>query len=429
MVDLPKLRSFARYGIPPSIRGVRPPPASSDRRRGVANRLRLCRKSGCTFSRSSPQTEVRGVSQLSCLSGLTSATQLSQRDHQRSEQIPILPGASAFTLLQRILIRSALQSMDKSPALSTRLRSECTRYYNRRLLIYTRKRRPGQNPSQATTTQNQEEAMDIVAFTTSVENVLSAFLNRNRNIEYKTGLVQLVAPVSTSRLSARRKLLNCASHAVCMDIEDGGGHVLLLRAPHDQDWCATFNPCSPSRSSNCLPSTEDKTGTTPLSVRISFFLSLFRQFLPDLWIYFDEEGVDVRELASTWLQWYFAKELPVDVLIRLWGARPMSSTSDAEADAGSPDVYFSVEDPVELHQYVCLAIFTTCKETLEELDESEVRSFLLNLPSLDVDRVGAPICLIEQSELMVIGQLVVEANNIKHAARHLQTRGERAVEF
>ena len=52
------------------------------------------------------------------------------------------------------------------------------------------------------------------------------------------------------------------------------------------------------------------------------------------------------------------------------------------------DVYFSVEDPVELHQYVCLAILTTCKETLEELDESEVRSFLLNLPRLDIDRVS-----------------------------------------
>lgn len=37
--------------------------------------------------------------------------------------------------------------------------------------------------------------MDMTAFTTSVENVLSAYLNRNRHVEYQTGLVQLVAPV------------------------------------------------------------------------------------------------------------------------------------------------------------------------------------------------------------------------------------------
>jgi hypothetical protein len=37
--------------------------------------------------------------------------------------------------------------------------------------------------------------MDIMAFTTSVENVLSAYLNRNAALEYYPGLVQLVAPV------------------------------------------------------------------------------------------------------------------------------------------------------------------------------------------------------------------------------------------
>ncbi|KAL8280711.1 hypothetical protein RQP46_007034 [Phenoliferia psychrophenolica] len=306
LVDLPKLRSFARYGIPPSIRGE----------------VWLYLLEVLSPDRTNEITSVRSKYQ-------------------------------------------SYQSMDKSPALSTRLRGECTRYYNRRLLPYTRKRRAGQNPTAAVTAtapvQHQQqqptpedEAMDIVAFTTSVENVLSAFLNRNRNIEYKTGLVQLVAPF-----------------------------VWTLKTEAGMYFCFE----------RLMTKIEDKTSTTSLSVRISFFLSLFRKFLPDLWMYFDEEGVDVRELASTWLQWFFAKELPVDILIRLW------------------DVYFSVEDPVELHQYVCLAILTTCKETLEELDESEVRSFLLNLPRLDIDR------------------LVVEANNLKQAFQHLQTRGERPAEF
>lgn len=103
--------------------------------------------------------------------------------------------------------------MDKSQSVSTRLRGECTRYYNRRLLPYTRKRlaaaagQAAQAQAQSSGTEQRvvqqqqhqqpdtEDPMDIVTFTSSVENVLSAYLNRHRNIEYKTGLVQLVAPV------------------------------------------------------------------------------------------------------------------------------------------------------------------------------------------------------------------------------------------
>ncbi|KAK4703364.1 hypothetical protein P7C70_g2858, partial [Phenoliferia sp. Uapishka_3] len=277
-------------------------------------------------------------------------------------------------------VRSKYQSytsMDKSPSLSTRLRGETQRYYNRRLLPYTRQRRsPAQGVTYLPPNQpqpQQEEPMDIVAFTTSVENVLSAFLNRNRNIEYKTGLVQLVAPFVWT-LKTEAGMYFCFER-------------LMTKIGS--------SPSLPIRSTQLTPFTkpDESTEGTTLSSRISFFLSLFRSILPDLWSYFDEEDVDVRELASAWLQWYFAKEMPVDILMRLW------------------DVYFSVEDLVDLHQYVCLAILTTCKETLEELDESEVRSFLLNLPPLDVDR------------------LIVEANNIKHSFQQQQKRGDRPAEF
>lgn len=112
--------------------------------------------------------------------------------------------------------------MDKSPSLIHRVRLESTRYYNRRLLPYTRRRRvpvvtlPGNTTSSTTTTTTtttlrpiptivqtivpnqiqQEEPMDVTAFSSSVESVLSAYLNRNRDVEYSHGLVALVAPVS-----------------------------------------------------------------------------------------------------------------------------------------------------------------------------------------------------------------------------------------
>lgn len=52
---------------------------------------------------------------------------------------------------------------------------------------------------------------------------------------------------------------------------------------------------------------------------MSFFLSLFRQFLPDLHTYFEEEAVDMRELASAWLEGLFAREMQIEMLRRLWG--------------------------------------------------------------------------------------------------------------
>lgn len=40
-----------------------------------------------------------------------------------------------------------------------------------------------------------------------------------------------------------------------------------------------------------------------------------------------------------------------------------------------------------LHCHVCVAVLMTCKETLEELDGSEAKLMLLDLPPLDVDRL------------------------------------------
>lgn len=42
--------------------------------------------------------------------------------------------------------------------------------------------------------------------------------------------------------------------------------------------------------------------------------------------------------------------------------------------------------------YVCIAVLTNCKDLLEELDQSEAKSMLFNLPPLDVDRVSKGGC-------------------------------------
>jgi hypothetical protein len=71
------------------------------------------------------------------------------------------------------------------------------------------------------------------------------------------------------------------------------------------------------------------------------------------------------------------------------------------------DAYWAMDDPFEHHRYVCLAILSACREALEELDESEIRSMMLSLPKLDVRR------------------LLAEAHSIKTSIQASQKRAER----
>ncbi|EST08234.2 Rab-GTPase-TBC domain protein [Kalmanozyma brasiliensis GHG001] len=107
----------------------------------------------------------------------------------------------------------------------------------------------------------------------------------------------------------------------------------------------------------------------PLPRQVATFLTLFRTTLPELHSYFEEEEVDIIGFATNWLQHLLAGELRIEDLMRLW------------------DTYFALPDFLDLHLYVCIAILTNCKDSLEELDRSETRSMLDSLPPLDIDRI------------------------------------------
>jgi hypothetical protein len=60
--------------------------------------------------------------------------------------------------------------------------------------------------------------------------------------------------------------------------------------------------------------------------------------------HFEEEEVQPSEWAQSWLRWLLSKELPLSSVIRLW------------------DTYFSANEGLDLHMYVCLAVLTHCNE-------------------------------------------------------------------
>ncbi|WWC94194.1 hypothetical protein V866_001034 [Kwoniella sp. B9012] len=103
--------------------------------------------------------------------------------------------------------------------------------------------------------------------------------------------------------------------------------------------------------------------------RLASFLTLFRTSLPELHSYCEDEQVPYIQVAMSWMTTLLAKEMWLSDVLRLW------------------DAYLASDDMFALHCYVCVAILSTCKETLEELDGSEAKLFLLDLPPLDVDRL------------------------------------------
>ncbi|KAJ2467032.1 hypothetical protein EV174_006454 [Coemansia sp. RSA 2320] len=91
--------------------------------------------------------------------------------------------------------------------------------------------------------------------------------------------------------------------------------------------------------------------------------------MPELYDYFEEEELDVGEWASSWLRFLLAKELPIHSVLDLW------------------DVYFATPDYVDFHPFVCLAILRHLKDSLEDLEQSEIRSMLLRLPKMSISRI------------------------------------------
>ncbi|KAJ3064432.1 hypothetical protein HDU98_012160 [Podochytrium sp. JEL0797] len=163
-----------------------------------------------------------------------------------------------------------------------------------------------------------------------MENVITAYLSQYRGAEYSPALVYLTGPF-----------------------------LFVMHSESDVYYCFAA----------LMQMVEEHCSEVTMASRLAEFLMLFRTLLPELHNHFEEEEVDFKEIANSWFSYILAKELPLDCLLRLW------------------DVYFSLEHGLQAHVYVCLAILTTLKDNLEELEQSEIHGVLLRLPSMDMDHV------------------------------------------
>ena len=164
-----------------------------------------------------------------------------------------------------------------------------------------------------------------------IEHILVAYFSSHPDLEFAGGFVHLVAPF-VSTISKEYEIYFC--FASLMKYLEG----------------SVLDPDS-------------------LNERLANFMMLFRSTQPELVNYFEEEELYPNEWAPSWLQFLLARELPLACILRLL------------------DTYFTNENFLDLHMYVCLAILEISKETLMELEYSEIKGYLSSLPELDMHRV------------------------------------------
>lgn len=119
--------------------------------------------------------------------------------------------------------------------------------------------------------------------------------------------------------------------------------------------------------------------------KISTFLTECRQLVPELCVIMDDEealGFE-EEWVQSWVQWWCAKELGKKPLGRLWDwhlgyQKPLQKpdASGVVPDEGFEEAFA----PSDWHMLVCVALLKCLHDHVDDLEQSEIRSLLSNIP-------------------------------------------------
>ncbi|KAH0538210.1 hypothetical protein FGG08_005179 [Glutinoglossum americanum] len=312
-----------------------------------------------------------------------------------------------------------LRQSGSTPEIPTkRIRAELSRYHRRRKGIPNtrhpsppRSRSPGiESPGSVPTTESMvsppdQEALDQAALDSAVEDAVVAYLESRGSAKYSPGMVYVCLTLSDWVF---------VPPSVSNDQENQSAG---LAKAFEQMMAVILwsSPQVPTRTGNM------QLLDGVLTRRISHFLTIFRKLLPELAAYFDEEEANGfgEEWVHNWIQWWCSRELSKDDKARLWdfylGYRPTPRRPLLPTPAGSDDedVHIDSSDgdgedeapprlvlpgnvnsgaveaytPADWHPFVCLALLRACKDALEELELSEIRTLLTRLPRINMDAI------------------------------------------
>jgi len=241
----------------------------------------------------------------------------------------------------------------------------------------------------SSTSPETEATLDMAAHDAAVEKAVVQFLESRPDVEFSFGMVHVC-------LTLAQWLYSFAPIAPSPIIDDNeflamGGEKFYTGGGAEQSLCESFRWIMEIMLWRPANSEADKDFTTQ---RISDFLTIFRHVMPGLYNFFRKEDVGAYgdEWVFCWIQWWFARELGQDEKGRLW------------------DFYLGWEDDAdgslfEWHNYVCLAVLRYCRDQLEELETSEIRTLLQQLPPIEN-----------------VNYLLSEARRIKKEAEELDSR-------
>lgn len=232
-------------------------------------------------------------------------------------------------------------------------------------------------PASTPTVPTDPALLDRIALDTAVEDAVISFLQKHDSVTYARGMVYVCFALAEWIYTAPSILSNQETTEGNV-VEDSITQATLLSTCFEQMmwimlWAPSVMPVPTGRMEGI---TEQ---------RISTFLSECRQLIPELCVIMDDEealGFE-EEWVHSWVQWWCAKEISKDQRGRLWDwhlgyQKParVPGSNKAVPDEGFEEAF----GPFDWQILVCVALLKCLHDHVDDLEQSEIRSLLLNVP-------------------------------------------------
>jgi hypothetical protein len=291
--------------------------------------------------------------------------------------------------------------------------------------------RPDSRASTSTSGTNSlvtdPELLDQLALDTAIEFAIITYLEAHPQVPYTPGMVFVAFTLSEWIYESPNFSLDRSDgeylDAPCPALTVGFEQMMTI---------LTWYPATTIAKLRHKPDTAEEELDEVISRRISHFLSVFRKLLPELDSYFDEEEANGfgEEWVRNWIQWWCARELQSKDKARLWdlylGYRSSTSRMQNNAACTPDDSSVSIDmsdgdgedeapprdssmptdtySPFDWHPYVCLALLKCCKDAVEELELSEIRTLLSRLPEFGNMDAIISVAARMRTELRILGE-------------------------
>ncbi|KAF8472595.1 hypothetical protein BDZ91DRAFT_790468 [Kalaharituber pfeilii] len=269
-----------------------------------------------------------------------------------------------------------------------RIKTECGRYHRRKSHTpSTRNSSPPSSTSPAAINNTSpvtslpsdpskiDPSLDQGSLDLAVENAIVSFLEKHDGVSYSRGMVYVCFALAEWIYIPPSALAAAASEGVA--VEDPESQAKLLAKCFEQMMCIMlWAPPMQAPAGRMEGVTEQK---------ISTFLTECRQLVPELCVILDDEealGFE-EEWVQSWVQWWCAKEIGKNTRGRLWDWHLGYEKPPQKQDGSGPvpdDGFEEAFTPSDWHILVCVALLKCLHDHVDDLEQSEIRSLLSNIP-------------------------------------------------